>query len=110
MRRGRCRRCRKTFTVLPLWLAPFGHYSLQCRQQACERIAAGNTLEQAVPDCRDAIRSPDPVTISRWAQRRLTSVWCGWSAFRDHFACAPTIFAWDLLALCRILLREARSP
>ena len=38
--------CRKTFTILPDWLAPSGHYSLRCRQQACERIAAGILLSK----------------------------------------------------------------
>jgi hypothetical protein len=110
VRRGRCRPCGKTFTVLPLWLAPFGHYGLRCRQRACERIAAGATLEQAVPDCRNPTRLPDPQTIRRWVQRRLVSIWCGWNTFRDRFLHTPTIFAWDLEAVCRILLREARSP
>jgi len=30
VRRGICEPCRKTFTVLPDWLAPSGHYSLHC--------------------------------------------------------------------------------
>jgi hypothetical protein len=38
-------------------------YSLRCRQQACERIAAGVTTEQAAPGCHDATRSPDPATV-----------------------------------------------
>src|SRR5947208_15681229 len=38
VRRGICEPCRKTFTILPDWLAPSAHYSFHCRQQACERI------------------------------------------------------------------------
>ena len=68
--------CRKTFTILPDWLAPSAHYSLHCRQQACERIAAGDSVEQAAPHCKDPSRLPDPSTVRRWAQRRLLSVCC----------------------------------
>ena len=32
-RRGICRPCKKTFTILPDWLVPSAHYSLHCRQQ-----------------------------------------------------------------------------
>ena len=55
--------CRKTFTILPHWLAPSGHYSLHCRQQACERIAAGDSAEQAAPHCKD------PSTLARFIHR-----------------------------------------
>jgi len=113
VRRGRCCRCRKTFTVLPTWLVPSGHYSVPCRQQACERIAGGIPAEQAVPECQSATRSPDPTTVRRWAQRRVLSVWCGFTVLRSwffHFWHAPTIFAWDLAAFCRMLPFEARSP
>jgi hypothetical protein len=112
VRRGICRPCRKTFTILPDWLAPSGHYSLRCRHQACERIGAGDSAEQAVPDCQDPSRSPDPSTVRRWAQRRLLSVWCWVNAGAPgaHFLRTPTILAWDLSALCRILPLEARSP
>jgi hypothetical protein len=55
---------------------------------------------------------PDPSTVRRWAQRRLISVWC-WiktGTLGQHFLQTPTILAWDLSALCRILPIEARSP
>ena len=112
VRRGICEPCRKTFTVLPDWLAPSGHYSLHCRQQSCERIAAGDTAEQAAPHCKDPTRLPDPSTVRRWAQRRLISVWCWVRAGTQgvRFLRTPTILAWDLGALCRILPIEARSP
>lgn len=109
VRRGFCRPCRKTFTVLPNWLVPSGHFSVLCRQQACERIVAGSTAEEAVPHCKDPSRSPDTSTVRRWAQRRLLSLWCARSQWQ-HFLQAPTILAWDLPALSRILLIEARSP
>jgi Domain of unknown function (DUF6431) len=112
VRRGICHPCSKTFTILPDWLAPSGHFSLRCRQQACERIAAGDSVEQAAPHCKDPSRSPDPSTLRRWAQRRLLSVCC-WvkaGAIGEHLFRAPTILAWDLGAVCRILPIEARSP
>jgi len=81
-----------------------------CRQQACERIVAGDTAEQTTPPCKNPSRSPDASTVRRWAQRRLLSLWC-WARLRgQHFLQAPTIVAWDLPALCRILPFEVRSP
>ena len=112
VRRGICRPCKKTFTVLPDWLAPSSHYSLRCRQQACEHLADGDTAECAAPQCKDLARLPDPSTVNRWARRRLFSLWC-WIKIRvkdQHFLWSPTILAWDLSALCRILLIEVRSP
>jgi len=55
---------------------------------------------------------PDPSTVRRWAQRRLISLWC-WikvGVKAQHFLWMPTILAWDLGTLCRILPIEARSP
>ena len=49
IRRGICRTCHKTFTILPQWLVPSARFTLHCRQQACECIAAGHSVEQAVP-------------------------------------------------------------
>ena len=112
VRRGICHPCSKTFTILPDWLVPSGHFSLRCRQQACESIAAGVSVEQAAPHCKDPSRSPDPSTIHRWAQRRLLSVCCWAKAgvVGLHLLRAPTIVAWDLNAVCRILSIEASSP
>jgi Domain of unknown function (DUF6431) len=112
VRRGKCPPCRKTFTILPDWLAPSAPFSLRCRQQACESIAAGDSVEQASPHCKDPLRLPDASTLRRWAQRRLFSV-CFWvkaGAVDQRLLGAPTIVAWDLGALCRILPIEARSP
>ena len=111
MRRGICQPCRKTFTILPDWLVPSGHYSLACRQLACERICGGDSVEQAAPDCQDPSRSPDPSTLRRWVHRRLLSVWC-WAraaAPGEQFLQSPTILAWDLACLCHILVGLA-SP
>jgi hypothetical protein len=81
-------------------------------QQACEQLAAGETAEQAAPHCKDPTHLPDPSTVRRWAQRRLISLWC-WikvGVKAQHFLWMPTILAWDLGTLCRILPIEARSP
>src|SRR5215472_8548387 len=112
VRRGVCRPCQKTFTVLPDWLAPSAPFTLHCRQQACEHLAAGETAEQAAPHCKDPTHLPDPSTVRRWAQRRLISLWCWIKAGvkNQHFLRTPTIRAWDLGAFCRILPIEARSP
>jgi len=50
--------------------------------------------------------------VRRWARRRLLSVWCWVKAGvqNEHFFQSPTILAWDLGALCNILLLEAKSP
>ena len=94
------------------WLAPSAPFSLRCRQLACERIAAGEPVEQSAPHCHDPSRSPDPSTLRRWVQRRLLSVGCWLKAgiIAEWFFRSPTILAWDLAALCRILPIEARSP
>ena len=115
IRRGRCRPCHKTFTVLPDWSPPSGHYSLHCRQQAWELLHQVNgSWERSVPDVADTSRSPDPSTVRRWAQRLLhlgvllaVRLWLatGWSRWM-----APTILAWDWTAIRRILLLEASSP
>jgi hypothetical protein len=53
VRRGICPPCKRTFTILPDWLVPKALFSLPCRQQACERIAAGDSIEQATPQHED---------------------------------------------------------
>jgi hypothetical protein len=115
LRRGLCRPCKKTFTVLPDWSPPSGQYSLHCRQEAWELLRqAGGNWERSVPDVADASRSPDPSTVRRWAGRLVhlgtllaAKLWqaAGWSA-----STPPTILAWDWTAFRRILPLEARSP
>jgi transposase-like protein len=112
VRRGICHPCSKTFTILLDWLVPSAHFSLRCRQQACEHLSAGSSVDQAAPHCKDPSRSPrslhsPPVGPPSPAQRVLLGE--GRSR-RRHFLRAPTILAWDLSAVCRILPIEARSP
>jgi transposase-like protein len=110
VRRGRCPPCKKTFTVLPVWSPPSGHYSYECRRQACDAVANG----KPAPHCRDSTRLPDDSTLRRWAWRRFISVLCGlvmsvWPVQANFFR-APTILAWDFPAASRILRLEANSP
>jgi len=69
-------------------------------------------VEQAPPHCKDPARLPDPSTLRRWAYRRLLSVgfWVKTRAAGDGFLRTPTILAWDVSAVLRILSIEARSP
>jgi Domain of unknown function (DUF6431) len=117
VRRGLCRPCGKTFTILPSWSSPYGQYSLRCRQQAWESSCNHNVpWEKAAPQCKDPSRFPDPATLQRWACRRLLSLccsvkafwfcWAGWQAFWR----TPTILAWDWAAIERNLQLEANSP
>jgi len=115
IRRGFCRPCEKTFTVLPDWSPPSGHYSLHCRQQAWELLRqADGTWERSVPDVADASRSPDPSTVRRWAGRLLhvgTLLAAKlWQATGCSTSTPPTILAWDWTAIGRILPSEASSP
>jgi len=116
VRRGRCPPCHKTFTILPIWSSPSGHYSFHCRKQAAERIVQQNGgWEESIPNLRDPDRLPDPCTLRRWAARRLLSLWFSfqlglWKVLGWSFLGAPTILAWDCPAFCRILRMEAASP
>lgn len=116
VRRGLCRLCGKTFTILPSWSSPYGHYSLHCRQQAWDAVCTnGVGWEQAAPHCQDPTRLPDPSTLRRWAWRRLISLWYGAKAWMrglmaGNFLRAPTILAWDWAAASRILLVKANFP
>ncbi len=116
VRRGRCRPCRQTFTLLPTWAVPHGHYSLRCRRQAWQSACRdGGGWEHCAPPVRDPQRLPDPATLRRWACRRLLALVYGLNIFRlwrgeGTFLQAPTILAWDWAAAWRNLRWEAHSP
>ena len=115
IRRGRCPPCHKTFTILPVWSPPRGHYSFHCRKQAAQRIEQDGNWEQSIPSLKDPNRLPDPSTLRRWAARRLVSLWSSfravlWRVTGWNFLNVPTILAWDCPAFCRILRIEAGSP
>jgi len=115
VRRGLCRPCGVTFTILPSWSPPWGHYSFRCRQQVWESMCNGGCRwEQASPQTKDPDRLPDPATLRRWAQRTLVSLFCRWTRFwcwqPDTLLLAPTILAWDWPSAGRTLHLEANSP
>ena len=69
IRRGRCVRCRRTFTFLPVLSLPYTHYSLLARCQALLRRFVGHcSWEKAAPKFKDADRLPDSSTVRRWSQ------------------------------------------
>ena len=111
VRRGLCRPCRKTFTILPSWSPPYGHYSFPCRQQAWKsRCDTGGSWEQCAPHTKDPSRLPDPATLRRWVFSKLLSLCCGmkasWPCSRAcrNFFLAPTILAWDWIIATRLSL------
>ena len=110
IRRGLCQRCRKTFTILPLWSLPYAPYSLTCRQQAFAEYESCGSIEQAAPHLKDTERTPDASTIRRWLRRRFGS-WLASLRFEllSKFR-LPTIFAWDWPAAAVNLRMEAISP
>ena len=117
VRRGLCPPCGLTFTILPDWSPPYGHYSLRCRQQAWELACTySGSWEQSAPETKDPNRVPDSATLRRWAVRRLLSLFCVVKNFwiclprSPIFLSAPTILAWDWIAARRNLHLEANSP
>ena len=67
IRRGLCNRCRKTFTFLPPFSPPYGHYSFIARSHALQRyFLEGRSLEAAAPTVKDPDRVADPSTLRRW--------------------------------------------
>jgi hypothetical protein len=70
IRRGLYNRCGKTFTFLPPFSPPYGHYSLIARSQALRRyFGEGCCWEAAAPAVKDPDRIADPSTLRRWFQR-----------------------------------------
>ena len=99
VRRGRCRHCGRTITVLPARCIPGARYTLSAREEAIQRVADGLGVEQAAPDCRNADRMADPSTVRRWCWRRLQSL-----PFVIYQV--ATLFAWDWRAAARMLIPE----
>ena len=115
VRRGLCRPCSVTFTILPSWSPPSGHYSFRCRQQAWRSSCdSRDSWEKSAPQTKDPDRLPDPATLRRWAQRTLASLFCSWRRFwswqAETLLRAPTILGWDWPAAGRTLHLEANSP
>ena len=67
IRRGVCHLCGKTFTFLPPFSPPYGHYSFIARSQALQRhFLEGRSWEAAAPSVKDPDRVADPSTLRRW--------------------------------------------
>jgi hypothetical protein len=67
IRRGICKLCGMTFTFLPLFSPPYGHYSWIARSHAfCDYFLESKTLESASPLIMDPDRLPSPSTLRRW--------------------------------------------
>ena len=113
IRRGLCRACRKTFTILPAWSPPYGHYSLYCRQKAWESLHEAGSWEEAVPNTKEPDRLPDPSTVRRWAGQLFCFGVCLvgklWQTTGLNIFSPPTILAWDWSAIRRILPVEVNS-
>jgi hypothetical protein len=90
IRRGLCRRCGKTFTFLPLFSPPYGHYSLIARSQALRRyFVEGHGWEAAAPAVKDPDYVADPSTLRRWF-RRLDSSQPPFSVLRQMMLAIST--------------------
>jgi hypothetical protein len=82
IRRGLCNRCGKTFTFLPSFSPPYGHYSFSARSQALHRhFLEGRCGVDAAPTVKDPDRVADPSTLRRWF-RNLDSSRPPFSALR----------------------------
>lgn len=67
IRRGHCKGCETTFTLLPSVSLPYTHYSLLARVQALHRrMVEGRSWESAAPTVKDPDRVTDPSTLRRW--------------------------------------------
>lgn len=106
VRRGPCKACSGTLTVLPAWCVPGASYNLLARQQALARLAEGESAEQAAPHCRDPNRLADGSTIRRWLRRRIESL----QRLLPSAVETPTLLAWDWIACRRTLSAEPLSP
>jgi hypothetical protein len=102
VRRGICKICDKTLTVLPGWCVPRSPYSLLARQQAIDRLCQGCPAEEAAPLCRHPDHLPDGSTVRRWFGRFFQGL--------RLLALPPTLLAWDWRAASRILIAEPISP
>ena len=69
IRRGICGPCDVTFTFLPPFSPPYGHYSFIARSQAIQRYFQENhSLEDSAPTVQDPDRVAAPSTLRRWFQ------------------------------------------
>jgi len=99
IRRGRCKPCHKTFTFLPQFSPPYGHYSLIARSQALRRrFVEGCSWEQAAPTVKDPDRVAAPSTLRRW----FRSLDCS----RPPFSCLRRMLHSQWLSSTETLVHE----
>jgi hypothetical protein len=69
VRRGRCIKCGRTFTFLPVYSLPYTHYSLLARcHTLLRRFVEHCSWERAVSKFKDPDRVPDSSTVRRWSK------------------------------------------
>ena len=49
VRRLKCRRCGKTFRVLPEWAIPYKHYGASRVEETIDRLRTGGSVREAAP-------------------------------------------------------------
>ena len=102
IRRGLCNRCGKTFTFLPPFSPPYGHYSFIARSQALRLyFVESRSWEAAAPTTKDPDCVADPSTLRRWF-RNLDSSQPPFSFLRQTML---AITAW--LSRTEILVHDA---
>jgi hypothetical protein len=70
-RRGRCKLCKRTFSLLPAFSLPYTQYSLVARSQALRRrFLEHRSWEGAAQTLKDPDRLPDPSTRRLWLMVR----------------------------------------
>jgi len=79
------------------------HYSLWCRQAACQNYAVEGALEHAAPAVLDSTRIVDASSVRRWLLRRVESWWLSVQMQALIRIRLPTILAWDWTRLRPIL-------
>lgn len=110
IRRGTCRLCHLTFTLLPVFSPPYTHYSLMARSQALRRyFLEHRSLENAAPFLKNPDRITDPSTLRRWFRildssqpafsflRPALRAIADWLARGEQLQCGPLRLSWPTL-------------
>jgi len=110
IRRGTCRLCHLTFTLLPVFSPPYTHYSLMARSQALRRyFLEHRSLENAAPFLKNPDRTTDPSTLRRWFRildssqpafsflRPALRAIADWLARGEQLQCGPLRLSWPTL-------------
>lgn len=68
VRRGRCKRCKRTFTFLPCFVRPFHQYSVDAQAEALREYMGSSKpgLARAAPFVQDPERCAAGSTVRRW--------------------------------------------